>query len=322
MGVNMKIFSTFALAAPLLLTASLAAATPPEALCRANPGRVVEAAKGAPVLVMRSAGTTDLFRLEATPDTLNTGAKVFRGARRVRVEMGEIQKVCAAGYDVGVIDIPPPSRGGELQKGYVEPVTSLPSSFTIVGLWNQVWGNFWVPQTLPAGHTYQVVDFQVTPYQYANSGPFSHLTVSVLTTSNSNFQSDFDGKGVAIGGGWTGCSEQSVGIEAWAIQNWSESNGCVPGPTCQAIVYAPDSCLSWDNAQPRRFLVGANIWQSTVYWSCPATGPCPGIVSPAVDTYMSGFRSGGAGVAFVHVLGNTGTLWSLSFNGVQAYTGP
>ena len=50
--------------------------------------------------------------------------------------------------------------------------------------------------------------------------------------------------------------------------------------------------------------------------------PVPRHRVPAVDTYMSGFRSGGAGVAFVHVLGNTGTLWSLSFNGVQAYTGP
>jgi|GEM_PF-4504970 len=315
----MRIFSTFALATPLLLTASLAAATPPEALCRANPERVVEAAKGAPVLVMRSAGTTDLFRLEATPETLSADAHGFRGARRVRVQMGDIQRVCAAGYDVSAIDIYASSQAGDAQKGYVQPITSLPSSFTITGLWGEVWGNFWVPQALPSGHTYQVADFKVTPYNFASSGTFAHLVVPVLTTSNSNFQSDFDGKGAIFYGNSGACSAV---VEAWAIQNWSETTGCGTGPTCQAVVYSPDSCSSWDSSQPRRFLVGANVWQSVTYWSCPASGACPGFVSPAMNTWMSGYRAGGAGVGFLVAMAYSSSVWSLTFSDVVAYTGP
>lgn len=318
-GLLVALLGTFSLAV-------LAEAREARALCQANPDRAIAQAKGAPVLVMEFAGKSGLFRMEGVPISPKVSGKsdappALWGARWMPVQLDDVNKVCEAGYDVSVLTIVDSSVQKDLQKGYVPPASSTPSSFTIVGLWNQTWGNFWVPQSLPAGHTYQVVDFQVTPYNYASSGPYSHVAISVLTTSNSNFQSDFDGKGVAIGGGWTGCPSQSVGIEAWAIQNWSEGGGCAPGPTCQAVVYAPNSCSSWDNSQPRRFLVGANIGQQAVYWSCPVGGACPGIQSPDVDTWMSGYRSGGAGVAFIHVLGDSGSVWSLSFNAVTAYSG-
>lgn len=314
----MRLLPSLAIAGPLWLTASLATATVAETLCHAAPERVVEAAKGAPVLVMRSAGTTDLFRLEAIADTLSADPRGFAGARRVRVEMDDIQRVCAAGYDVSVIDISPPRRRGDEQKGYVQPATLLPSSFTIVGLWGEVWGNLWAPQSLPLGHTYQVADFKVTPYNYAASGAFAHLVVPVLTTSNSDFQSDFDGKGAIFFGNSGACSAV---IEAWAIQNWSEATGCGTGPTCQAVVYSPDSCSSWDSSQPRRFLVGANVWQSVTYWSCPTTGACPAFASPTIDTWMSGYRIGGAGVGFFVAMASSSTVWSLSPSDVVAYTG-
>ena len=314
----------------LILLGFFYAAVPTDAreltvLCQAVPERAIPAAKGAPVLVMQFEGKPGLFRMEGVPISPNIvmkadSASTLGGARLVAVQPEEASKVCEAGYDVSVIIISNLPAPKSAQKGYVPPVSSMPSAFTIAGLWSQTWGSFWVPQSLPSGHTYQVVDFQVTPYNYASSGAFSHLAVPVLTLSNSNFQSDFDGKGAAIGGGWTGCPAQSIGVEAWAIQNWSEGGGCGSGPTCQAVVYSPDSCSSWDNSQPRRFLVGANIWQQVRYWSCPVGGACPSI-EKTVDAAMPGYRTGGAGVAFLHALGDSGSVWSLSFNAVTSYTG-
>ena len=47
---------------------------------------------------------------------------------------------------------------------------------------------------------------------------------------------------------------------------------------------------------------------------------CPGI-EKTVDASMPGYRTGGAGVAFIHVLGDSGSVGSLSFNAVTSYTG-
>lgn len=320
----MKLASRLTFLSVFTLTVAAQAAEP-KLLCQALPEQAVAAAKGAPVLVMQFAGSDEVFRMEgalASPKVDLKSPSTLGGVRMVSVQPDEIRKVCDAGYDVSVITMPNSLTPQSRQKGYLPPMTSVPSAFTIVGLWSQTWGNFWVPQTLPSGHTYQVVDFQVTPYNYATSGSFSHIGVSVLTRSDSNFQADFDGKGVSIGGGFTGCDAHSIGVEAWAIQNWSEANGCMPGPTCQAVVYAPSSCATWEDTQPRRFVVGANVNQQVQYWSCAIGGACPPPNPVIVNTTMSGYRSGGAGVAFIHVLGDTGSVWSLSFNAVNSYTSP
>ena len=92
-----------------------------------------------------------------------------------------------------------------------------------------------VPAALPSGHTYQVVDFTVTPSNYQNSGPDSHLAVSVLTLSDSNLNNDFDGKGMTL---WAttdmclGGGKRAI-LQSWAIQNYINDNeGCGTYPGC------------------------------------------------------------------------------------------
>jgi hypothetical protein len=180
-----------------------------------------------------------------------------------------------------------------------------------------------------------VVDFTVTPANYQNSGPNSHLAVSALTVSNSNLDHDFDGKGAIFYGGteYVCGAGQKTMLQSWAIQNYNDGanppRGAYPG--CSNPVFngsaptpwssQPATCGTWDAITPKRFLVGANIWQQSVYWRCQPGGTCPEFVSPSVDSASAYFRSGGAGVVFLHAL-TASVEWSLSFTGVSSYTAP
>ena len=59
-----------------------------------------------------------------------------------------------------------------------------------------------------------------------------------------------------------------------------------------------------------------------MYWRCQPGGTCPEFVSPSVDSSTAYFRSGGAGVVFLHALGTENVAWSLSFTNVTSYTNP
>ena len=222
----------------------------------------------------------------------------------------------------------------ERQKTIVEPRPELPSGFTITRFWNlwrswETYGNFWVPAALPYGHTYQVVDFTVTPSSnYQNSGDYSHLAVSALTVSNSNLNNDFDGKGMTLWATSSRCNSswQRAALQSWAIQGYSEPpNACANPAICSNPVYdgitnSPNTCGPWDATSTQRFLLGANIWQNSVYWLCDV-GLCPAWTSPTVDSSTPYFRSGGAGVAFLHTRSQD-VSWTLSFQNVTSYTNP
>lgn len=284
-----------------------------------------------PIIVNRLKADGPMVRLEAvveSSDPKNRGG--FRGARAIEVTLPEVLDLCRQGFSVDVLDlsrIPRAIDGG--QKTVVQPVASLPSGFTIARTWNlwQGWatyGSFWVPAALPSGHTYQVVDFTVTPSaNYENSGPYSHLAVSVLTVSDSNLNNDFDGKGLALfATGRCALAWQRAVLQSWAIQGYPACAGpaACSNPLYDGITNNPNTCGPWDAVSTQRFLVGANIWQDSVYWLCDAWG-CPAWASPAINSFTPNFRTGGAGVAFLHVLSEN-VAWTLSFQNVISYTNP
>ena len=49
---------------------------------------------------------------------------------------------------------------------------------------------------------------------------------------------------------------------------------------------------------------------------------CPEFVSSTVDSSTPYFRSGGAGIVFVHTLRLVPIAWNLSFTNVTSYTAP
>lgn len=192
---------------------------------------------------------------------------------------------------------------------------------------------------MPAGHTFQVLDFTVTGDNYQNSGAGSHFGAMTQAFSNSNFDTDFDAKGAAIFAGSNGwcAAGANVMLQSWAIQNYNPTPppGTPPCGTylgCSTPVYGNQSpstppytanrCATWNPATPKRFKVGSNIWQQSVYWMCQAGGACPGeFTSDVADSSTPYFRLGGAGVAFVHVA-NDLSIWSLSFTSVSSFTSP
>jgi hypothetical protein len=100
------------------------------------------------------AGKNELFRnggalISPKVGTTLEAAPKLGGVRRVSVDSDDVNKVCEAGYDVSVISIADSFVPIDSQKGYVSPMSSMPSAFTIAGLWDQTRGNFWVPQSLP-----------------------------------------------------------------------------------------------------------------------------------------------------------------------------
>ena len=289
-----------------------------------------------PIIFNRFTSDGPLMRLEGRADKDNR----ISGIKRIAVSDDEVKHLCDSGFPVAVLDVseaPKASKSGNRPKTFVPPLTVLPTEFSIYRSgygfylpWT-TYGSFWVPNTMPPGHTYQVVDFTVTPTNYENSGPNSHLAVSTQTVSNSNLDHDFDGKGAAFYGGTGECgAANKTVLQSWAIQNYIDDVSC--GPPCLNPVFAgnaiapwtnqPSSCGAWDAVTPKRFLVGSNIWQNSVYWRCQPGGACPEFVSNSVDSSTPYFRSGGAGIAFLHA-GSVGAVeWTLSFTNVTAYTGP
>ncbi len=291
-----------------------------EYLCRSDPGRVSEfKIPAGSVLLLRTDVPNELQRLEVP-----VGQKNESFGKYVTVTSEEIRKLCEANLTIATIPKPQPIRAAEPGNGLkvvISPVSSLPPAFSIVYVAGTAYGNVWVPANLPSGDTYQVADFTVAQYNFAASGVNTHFANSVLTVSNSNFDNDFDGKGMILGVFPSCGSSYSSVIETWAIQNYPGCNS--PGPsTCEATVWGPDSCAEWSQAEPKRYLVGANIWQQSVYWRYTPGDSSPEFVSPGIASYTPAFRSGGAGVAFFVAASPTNQYWYLDFSDVTSYSGP
>ena len=301
-------------------------------VCEPPVGKTVDGKVPAPIYFNRFTRDGPLMRLEGRTDKNNR----IIGITRVVVSDDEVKQLCDLGFPISALDVGEAAKASttsERPKTVVPALTVLPTTFEIyrTNLNNTyipwaTYGNFWVPQDMPSGHTYQVVDFTVTPSNYENSGPHSHLAVSTQTLSNSNLDHDFDGKGAAFfaGSGLCGSANKTV-LQSWAIQNSVDGVSCGPpceNPVFDGITAQPASCGEWDAVTPKRFLVGSNTSQRSVYWRCQPGGTCPEFVSTDVNSSTPSFRSGGAGVAFLHALGTENVTWYLSFTNVVSYTAP
>lgn len=307
--------------------------------CEPTVARVVDGVVSPPIIFNRFTSDGKIMRLESRTDKDNRVISV----RRVEVSDGEARALCEKGFPVDVLGVSAvqiASDAAERPKTILPTRPNLPTQFVIYNAYvgygiYATYGSFWVPANMPSGHTYQVVDFTVTPSNYQNSGLNSHLAVSTLTVSDSNLDHDFDGKGAIFYGGTEavcGAAQKTV-LQSWAIQNYNDGANppCGTYPGCSNPVFngaapppwssQPATCGAWDAATPNRFLVGSNISQESVYWRCQPGGACPEFVSPTVNSTSAYFRSGGAGVVFLHVL-SAPVERSLTFTEVSSYTGP
>lgn len=307
-------------------------------LCKSDLAKVTEyAVPTGPILLVRDDATGEVQRLDVPMLAKAVNGKTQEPRRTyVAVTPDETKKLCDANFSVATIRKPlltAESEKRDLRKTVVSPVSSLPSTFSIVHWYGTTYGNFWVPASLPSGHSYQVADFTVAPYNFTSAGYGAHLVVPVLTVSNSNFDHDFDGKGAIFGESSLGCGSPWVSVlESWAIQGYSDVSGCANPALCQAVVFngsapapwntQPNSCSAWPVTQSYRYLVGANIAQQSVYQRFAPSASSPEYISPVVDSTTPLFRSGGAGVGFLAVAPAYSGYWSLNFSGVNSYTGP
>ena len=323
-----SLVTTFAISA----TQALAVLTSIARICEPALGSTVDEKVPPPIFFNRFPGDSRLMRFEGRADKDNR----LVGVKRVAVSDEEVKGLCEQGFPVAALNIGS-AKAANRSKTIVEPLSALKTAFTIKSTnfygylpW-KIYGNFWVPGSMPTGHTYQVVDFTVTPNNYENSGPYSHFAVGTLVVSDSNFDHDSDGKRAAIFGGSGNCgSANKTALQSWAIQNHPHSHppssscgsylGC-SNPVFDGVIASPSTCRAWDAIVPKRFWVGANTWQGSVHWRCQPGGTCPEFTSPSIDSTTPYFRSGGAGVMFVHVL-SADVEWALSFSNALSYSAP
>ena len=143
----------------------------------------------------------------------------------VAVAQEHIDGICADGQAMSASPKPTANslkRGNDRAKGYVTPQSSVPGSFTIATYYSTIFGNFWVPATLPSGHHAHLGSYNLTANNFVNASTLTHFVNSYLTASD-NFVSYHHGKGHIFGPNIAGsgsssgvtCSATSVVSETW-----------------------------------------------------------------------------------------------------------
>ncbi len=316
----------------------------------ANPANLICTGKhdSAPVYVMATQNGT-FYRTEISVDRNGR----YNGVR-IPVTRKEIDDECANGMSIATLSIEQPggekaaSSNAKATKSGVPPLASLPTSFTIrtsttiackYGLEppcaRSVWGNFWVPGTMSAEEQAHIVHYNLSQWQFNSSTPGTHFVNSVLTVSNSDFQSDFQGKGLILGlangcGGsysallqtWQNASMPSNTSGAWYATcnaiNPSGSYDIYVGANRQQDVQAIISGPGLSNANPQVSVFEQYFWSSP-YWQA-------GLNAPTANQYpaVSYAGTGAMGVAFL-VAGPSripvSEEWALTFDNVFQYTG-
>ncbi len=301
----------------------------------------------APVYVLVTKGGA-YFRIEATFDSKGR----YKG-QHVPVQKKEIDAECASGVSIAALQIETPGPAKSLAKGetvktVVPPQASLPTSFTIrtstsiackYGLEppcaRTVWGNFWVPGTMPATQQAHIVHYTLSQWQFNASTPGTHFVNSVLTVSNTNFDTDFQGKGLIIGVANDCGGNYSAILQTWQNNQQMESETSAAWyATCNTIsptgVY--DIYVGANRQQGLQAIIngpGLSNANPTVsvferyFWSSPwwAAGLNPAY--PNQYPYVSYDGLGASGVAFL-VVGPSrvpaAEEWALTFDNVFQYT--
>jgi len=318
------------------IDAPAAATNTPKLLCAGNNDL-------APVYLLQGANGA-LSRMEVT--VLKSGRY---DVSYVQVSLDELHAECANGMSVAAL-VPRLNTG---LKAGVPSEMSVPSSFTIMtsttvackyGLpppecRRQVWGNFWVPGSMPSYDNAHIVQYDLAQSGFSSAASGTHFVNSLLTVSNSNFVAEFQGKGMIIG---AANSCPNAGYNA-IIQTW-QNNSSMPTNQSQAWY---GTCVPLSPTDAYRFLVGANRDQGTAAWVYPpgAVNPIQNLVSSADQyfwsspTWLNGGNpgystpypsysysgTGASGTAFFVAtfapIAST-EVWSLSFSGVTAVTQP
>lgn len=243
------------------------------------------------------------------------------------VEQAQITGICADGQAISAMPKPSTSEvtlAAGRQKGGVPPASSVPTSFTIATYYSYVFGNLWVPASLPAGHHAHLAQYDIRA-TYFETATVSHFVNSFLTASD-NFETYHSGKGHIFGpyiagtgtsGGVT-CYPQSVVTETWqAYLGGIVWNAQADTNTCSPSFF--------NSGQTYRILAGANDSQQSTFWLYDEGAPYPYFIAPTVLSPGPAFIGGQAGTAFF--VASTSALpanqyWTLGFQNVTVWTQP
>lgn len=106
------------------------------------------------------------------------------------------------GYSVAVLPNSELTNGKKAVSGAKSGVyqqATVPGSFSIATYYGVVFGNFWVLGAMPVSHGAHLVDFTVDQVNFVNANSGTHFVQVHTSVSDSDFASDFDGKGFYFG---------------------------------------------------------------------------------------------------------------------------
>ncbi|MBL8311201.1 MAG: hypothetical protein JNL19_12305 [Burkholderiales bacterium] len=267
---------------------------------------------------------------------------------RAVMPRGHVEELCAK--QIPVSSMPPPDDIDTAVGPKIGVQSYVPSSFSIVGytfpgFFSMVVGNFWVPASMPSSDNAHLTAFDLTTSDFVSATNGAHFVHMLTASSNSNIDTDYNGKGMIFGpyGGW--CSGSPAysgtygsisetffypwvgpgpGTSGW-YGNPSRSKvwaGYNPSNDSFGTVDAPGhTCIAQPTSGTISFLVGANRWQQSVYYTRISPW-LPWTQTPTVDSYTSNFATGFAGVTFFVAAGGAPGNWTLSFSNVSSWTQP
>lgn len=253
--------------------------------------------------------------------------------QRRSVDIAEARELCRLGYSVSTLDFikigaaDTQKRRDEGRK--FSPIGSLPSSFTIgatyiSGYGTYSYGNFWVPASMPSGHSNQWSAYDVVTSNFATADPGTHLVHSIMWDTTYPSSGWNNGKGVIAAHYANACNPGGYGptavMESWSPAPSTEVWGPVSGWGATPL---QNTCsFQFSDGVSYGFLTGADNttqWQSYSQYYSGSSSP---FYSSSLNTYQSSFLTSVAGVAFL-VAGppvSPGVSWSLSFTGVSSGT--
>ncbi len=321
----MKFQSSFLLVAFALFCSPAIALPDPEYLCKPSrpillPGKPDPVG---PVYLSRNSvsGDVERFDIVMNPTQERSPALQKYSARRVPVPAEQYRGLCDFGYSVAILPIPERAsekRGADHAKSGIYQQANLPGSFSIAMYYGVVFGNFWVPSTIQVSHTAHLVDFTVDQVNFVAANSGTHFAQVQTAVSNSDFASDFDGKGFMIGLDATYCGA-STPVYTSAAETWT-INSAATNVVVWDQTKSPNMCAAMPTSIPVRFFAGANRAQKSQYWRYDNGASSPTFQSGIVDSYEEWFRQGGAGTAFlVATFGSyPGEYWALYFTNVAS----
>ena len=309
----------------------------------------------APVFVTRDVKGV-IERMEVTfvdatsPTTSAVGSKTAKVPKATYeiADAEEIQAICKAGVSVAVM--PKPIRSESAGLKALPALATLPINFTIMtsdtiackgagNCFRNVYGNFWVPGTMPEAHDAHLTEYTVVIDNFHNAVNSAHFANSVLTVSDTNFVTDFDGKGIIFGRDTTYCGIGNAPAfgsvaETWVVQPSTVEVKVFSGPLPGFYPgNTSTTCAAMTPNATYHFLVGANRRQESQHWRYLGSATTPDYPPPGfnfsdyvvINSFNSAFRPNGAGVAFL-VGGGGGAgmpvppTWSLTFSSVSQWT--